>query len=234
MYDYDLFNKKSLRSYSSSSSTSKFKQNSNLSYFSSTKNTSKNDNLILPYYHSEKWVNLLKKKVSNIANEYNEFLNLQYEKIKNKANLNKNINSDNNDNNINFPLIDYKNINIENDKNNNNNTFEQNIYEPGMKFEEINKLQKCSLQKMFPKFRNKTLMNFYSAKNRNAKLKKISLFDNNNYLNINNQNNREEGIQTNSKTFYVNREVLKKQQYIDYIKQKSENDYMKFYYNCYG
>ena len=231
MYDYDLFNKKSLRSFSSSSSTSKFGQNS-LNKFS-TANTSKNDSLILPYYQSEKWVKLLKKKVSNIANEYNEFLNLQYEKIKNKANNNKNSNKNNN-NNINFPLIEYKNINIENNNNNNNfNLFEQNIYEPGMKFEEINKLQKCSLQKMFPKFRNKTMMNFYSAKNRNAKMKKISLFDNNN-LNINSATNKEEGIQANAKTFYVSKESLKKQQYIDYIKQKSENDYMKFYYNCYG
>ena len=231
MYDYDLFNKKSLRSFSSSSSTSKFGQNS-LNKFS-TANTSKNDSLILPYYQSEKWVKLLKKKVSNIANEYNEFLNLQYEKIKNKANINKNSNKNNN-NNINFPLIEYKNINIENNNNNNNfNLFEQNIYEPGMKFEEINKLQKCSLQKMFPKFRNKTMMNFYSAKNRNAKMKKISLFDNNN-LNINSATNKEEGIQANAKTFYVSKESLKKQQYIDYIKQKSENDYMKFYYNCYG
>ena len=231
MYDYDLFNKKSLRSFSSSSSTSKFGQNS-LNKFS-TANTSKNDSLILPYYQSEKWVKLLKKKVSNIANEYNEFLNLQYEKIKNKANINKNSNKNNN-NNINFPLIEYKNINIENNNNNNNfNLFEQNIYEPGMKFEEINKLQKCSLQKMFPKFRNKTMMNFYSAKNRNAKMKKISLFDNNN-LNINSATNKEEGIQANAKTFYASKESLKKQQYIDYIKQKSENDYMKFYYNCYG
>jgi hypothetical protein len=231
MYDYDLFNKKSLRSFSSSSSTSKFGQNS-LNKFS-TANTSKNDSLILPYYQSEKWVKLLKKKVSNIANEYNEFLNLQYEKIKNKANNNKNSNKNNN-NNINFPLIEYKNINIENNNNNNNfNLFEQNIYEPGMKFEEINKLQKCSLQKMFPKFRNKTMMNFYSAKNRNAKMKKISLFDNNN-LNINSATNKEEGIQANAKTFYASKESLKKQQYIDYIKQKSENDYMKFYYNCYG
>ena len=231
MYDYDLFNKKSLRSFSSSSSTSKFGQNS-LNKFS-TANTSKNDSLILPYYQSEKWVKLLKKKVSNIANEYNEFLNLQYEKIKTKANNNKNSNKNNN-NNINFPLIEYKNINIENNNNNNNfNLFEQNIYEPGMKFEEINKLQKCSLQKMFPKFRNKTMMNFYSAKNRNAKMKKISLFDNNN-LNINSATNKEEGIQANAKTFYVSKESLKKQQYIDYIKQKSENDYMKFYYNCYG
>ena len=231
MYDYDLFNKKSLRSFSSSSSTSKFGQNS-LNKFS-TANTSKNDSLILPYYQSEKWVKLLKKKVSNIANEYNEFLNLQYEKIKNKANNNKNSNKNNN-NNINFPLIEYKNINIENNNNNNNfNLFEQNIYEPGMKFEEINKLQKCSLQKMFPKFRNKTMMNFYSAKNRNAKKKKISLFDNNN-LNINSATNKEEGIQANAKTFYASKESLKKQQYIDYIKQKSENDYMKFYYNCYG
>ena len=231
MYDYDLFNKKSLRSFSSSSSTSKFGQNS-LNKFS-TANTSKNDSLILPYYQSEKWVKLLKKKVSNIANEYNEFLNLQYEKIKTKANNNKNSNKNNN-NNINFPLIEYKNINIENNNNNNNfNLFEQNIYEPGMKFEEINKLQKCSLQKMFPKFRNKTMMNFYSAKNRNAKKKKISLFDNNN-LNINSATNKEEGIQANAKTFYASKESLKKQQYIDYIKQKSENDYMKFYYNCYG
>ena len=231
MYDYDLFNKKSLHSFSSSSSTSKFGQNS-LNKFS-TANTSKNDSLILPYYQSEKWVKLLKKKVSNIANEYNEFLNLQYEKIKNKANNNKNSNKNNN-NNINFPLIEYKNINIENNNNNNNfNLFEQNIYEPGMKFEEINKLQKCSLQKMFPKFRNKTMMNFYSAKNRNAKKKKISLFDNNN-LNINSATNKEEGIQANAKTFYTSKESLKKQQYIDYIKQKSENDYMKFYYNCYG
>ena len=231
MYDYDLFNKKSLRSFSSSSSTSKFGQNS-LNKFS-TANTSKNDSLILPYYQSEKWVKLLKKKVSNIANEYNEFLNLQYEKIKTKANNNKNSNKNNN-NNINFPLIEYKNINIENNNNNNNfNLFEQNIYEPGMKFEEINKLQKCSLQKMFPKFRNKTMMNFYSAKNRNAKMKKISLFDNNN-LNINSATNKEEGIQANAKTFYASKESLKKQQYIDYIKQKSENDYMKFYYNCYG
>jgi len=230
MYDYNLFDKKSLRSFSSSSS----KFNQTLNNFSSTANTSKNDSLILPYYQSDKWVKLLKKKVSNIANEYNEFLNFQYEKIKNKANFNKNknFNLDNN-NNINFPLIEYKNINIENNKdNNNNNIFEQNIYEPGMKFEEINKLQKCSLQKMFPKFRNKTQMNFYSAKNRNAKMKKISLFDNNNHLNINNTNNKEEGIQ--AKTFYINKELLKKQQYIDYIKQKSENDYMKFYYNCYG
>ena len=231
MYDYDLFNKKSLRSFSSSSSTSKFGQNS-LNKFS-TANTSKNDSLILPYYQSEKWVKLLKKKVSNIANEYNEFLNLQYEKIKTKANNNKNSNKNNN-NNINFPLIEYKNINIENNNNNNNfNLFEQNIYEPGMKFEEINNLQKCSLQKMFPKFRNKTMMNFYSAKNRNAKMKKISLFDNNN-LNINSATNKEEGIQANAKTFYASKESLKKQQYIDYIKQKSENDYMKFYYNCYG
>jgi hypothetical protein len=245
MYDYDLFEKNSLNS--NSSFASKNKQNSfnSFSKFSSTANTSKNDNLILPYYQSDKWVKLLKLKVSNMASEYNDFLLLQYEKFKKKANLNKNnFNNNNifsnNINNINFPLIEDKKNNLENNLNNNNNLdnniFEEHINEPGMKFEEINKLQKCSLQKMFPKFRNKTAMNFYSAKNKNAKIKKISLFvnNNNNFVKINNSNDIEEGIQTNPKTFYNNKENLKKQQYINFINQKSQNNYMKFYYNCYG
>ena len=37
------------------------------------------DNLIIPYYQSDKWMNLLKKKVGTMAQEYNEYLRLNME-----------------------------------------------------------------------------------------------------------------------------------------------------------
>ena len=36
------------------------------------------DKLIIPYYQSDKWMNLLKKKVGVMAKEYNDYLKNNY------------------------------------------------------------------------------------------------------------------------------------------------------------
>ena len=82
---------------------------------------------------------------------------------------------------------------------------------------------------MFPKFRNRTSQSFYSAKHRNSKVKKIAFFGNNYVEDI-----TEQGIQTFSNRNNRDIKDLEKKKYMDYIKRKSEDDYMKYYYNCYG
>jgi hypothetical protein len=174
------------------------------------------DNLIIPYYQSDKWMNLLKKKVGTMAQEYNEYLRLnmeQYNPMKKKI---KDLDKEN-------QLKEAELINVD--------TLENPFFNRtnGFGIRDVNRLQQTSLYKMFPKFRNRTSHSFYSAKHRNSKVKKISFFGNNYVEDI-----TEQGIQTFSNRNNRNIKDLEKKKYMDYIKRKSEDDYMKYYYNCYG
>ena len=174
------------------------------------------DNLIIPYYQSDKWMNLLKKKVGTMAQEYNEYLRLnmeQYNPMKKKI---KDLDKEN-------QLKEAELINVD--------TLENPFLNRtnGFGIRDVNRLQQTSLYKMFPKFRNRTSHSFYSAKHRNSKVKKISFFGNNYVEDI-----TEQGIQTFSNRNNRNIKDLEKKKYMDYIKRKSEDDYMKYYYNCYG
>ena len=174
------------------------------------------DNLIIPYYQSDKWMNLLKKKVGTMAQEYNEYLRLnmeQYNPMKKKI---KDLDKEN-------QLKEAELINVD--------TLENPFLNKtnGFGIRDVNRLQQTSLYKMFPKFRNRTSHSFYSAKHRNSKVKKISFFGNNYVEDI-----TEQGIQTFSNRNNRNIKDLEKKKYMDYIKRKSEDDYMKYYYNCYG
>ena len=124
------------------------------------------DNLIIPYYQSDKWMNLLKKKVGTMAQEYNEYLRLnmeQYNPMKKKI---KDLDKEN-------QLKEAELINVD--------TLENPFLNRtnGFGIRDVNRLQQTSLYKMFPKFRNRTSHSFYSAKHRNSKVKKISFFGNN-------------------------------------------------------
>ena len=174
------------------------------------------DNLIIPYYQSDKWMNLLKKKVGTMAQEYNEYLRLnmeQYNPMKKKI---KDLDKEN-------QLKEAELINVD--------TLENPFLNRtnGFGIRDVNRLQQTSLYKMFPKFRNRTSHSFYSAKHRNSKVKKISFFGNNYVEDI-----TEQGIQTFSNRNNRDIKDLEKKKYMDYIKRKSEDDYMKYYYNCYG
>ena len=174
------------------------------------------DNLIIPYYQSDKWMNLLKKKVGTMAQEYNEYLRLnmeQYNPMKKKI---KDLDKEN-------QLKEAELINVD--------TLENPFLNRtnGFGIRDVNRLQQTSLYKMFPKFRNRTSHSFYSAKHRNSKVKKISFFGNNYVEDI-----TEQGIQTFSNRNNRNIKDIEKKKYMDYIKRKSEDDYMKYYYNCYG
>ncbi len=174
------------------------------------------DNLIIPYYQSDKWMNLLKKKVGTMAQEYNEYLRLnmeQYNPMKKKI---KDLDKEN-------QLKEAELINVD--------TLENPFLNRtnGFGIRDVNRLQQTSLYKMFPKFRNRTSHSFYSAKHRNSKVKKISFFGNNYVEDI-----TEQGIQTFSNRNNRNIKDLEKKKYMDYIKRKSEDDFMKYYYNCYG
>lgn len=174
------------------------------------------DKLIIPYYQSDKWMNLLKKKVGTMAQEYNEYLRLnmeQYNPMKKKI---KDLDKEN-------QLKEAELINVD--------TLENPFLNRtnGFGIRDVNRLQQTSLYKMFPKFRNRTSRSFYSAKQRNSKVQKIGFFSNNDYV----DNITEQGIQTLSNRNNNVRDIEKKK-YIDYIKRKSEDDYMKYYYNCYG
>ena len=174
------------------------------------------DNLIIPYYQSDKWMNLLKKKVGTMAQEYNEYLRLnmeQYNPMKKKI---KDLDKEN-------QLKEAELINVD--------TLENPFLNKtnGFGIRDVNRLQQTSLYKMFPKFRNRTSHSFYSAKHRNSKVKKIAFFGNNYVEDI-----TEQGIQTFSNRKNRNIKDIEKKKYMDYIKRKSEDDYMKYYYNCYG
>ena len=62
------------------------------------------------------------------------------------------------------------------------------------------------------------------------KIKRINLFNKNDY---NVDDLIEKGIKYFKRGTSEEKEYQKKK-YLDYIKKESENDYMKYYYNCYG
>jgi hypothetical protein len=174
------------------------------------------DNLIIPYYQSDKWMNLLKKKVGTMAQEYNEYLRLNMEQYNPTKKKIKDLDKEN-------KLKEAELINFD--------TLENPFFNRtnGFGIRDVNRLQQTSLYKMFPKFRNRTSQSFYSAKHRNSKVKKIAFFGNNYVEDI-----TEQGIQTFSNRNNRDIKDLEKKKYMDYIKRKSEDDYMKYYYNCYG
>ena len=175
------------------------------------------DKLIIPYYQSDKWMNLLKKKVGSMAKEYKDYLKNNYDQFNNIKKRVKQMNYEKN----------MKELELVNEETLRNPFFNTTN---GFGIRDVNRLQQTSLYKMFPKFRNRTSRSFYSAKQRNSKVQKIGFFSNNDYV----DDITEQGIQTLSNR--NNRDIrdIEKKKYIDYIKRKSEDDYMKYYYNCYG
>ncbi len=196
----------------------------NKNFFSFNHNTAKNrynnfNSIILPYFQSDKWTNKFKDKISSASDEYKKNLDKAYIKYKNKIKLKKE------------KELKKKNNNEEDLYD--NEIFDSTFFRTTTNLfgiSDVNTLQKCSLRNMFPDYKKKTTINFYNTKMRQSKIKRINLFPKNDY---NVDDLIEKGIKYFRRGTSEEKEYQKKK-YLDYIKKESENDYMKYYYNCYG
>ena len=196
----------------------------NKNFFSFNHNTAKNrynnfNSIILPYFQSDKWTNKFKDKISSASYEYKKNLDKAYIKYKNKIKLKKE------------KELKKKNNNEEDLYD--NEIFDSTFFRTTTNLfgiSDVNTLQKCSLRNMFPDYKKKTTNNFYNTKMKQSKIKRINLFPKNDY---NVDDLIEKGIKYYKRGTSEEKEYQKKK-YLDYIKKESENDYMKYYYNCYG
>ena len=196
----------------------------NKNFFSFNHNTAKNrynnfNSIILPYFQSDKWTNKFKDKISSASDEYKKNLDKAYIKYKNKIKLKKE------------KELKKKNNNEEDLYD--NEIFDSTFFRTTTNLfgiSDVNTLQKCSLRNMFPDYKKKTTNNFYNTKMKQSKIKRINLFPKNDY---NVDDLIEKGIKYYKRGTPEEKEYQKKK-YLDYIKKESENDYMKYYYNCYG
>ncbi len=196
----------------------------NKNFFSFNHNTAKNrynnfNSIILPYFQSDKWTNKFKDKISSASDEYKKNLDKAYIKYKNKIKLKKE------------KELKKKNNNEEDLYD--NEIFDSTFFRTTTNLfgiSDVNTLQKCSLRNMFPDYKKKTTNNFYNTKMKQSKIKRINLFPKNDY---NVDDLIEKGIKYYKRGTSEEKEYQKKK-YLDYIKKESENDYMKYYYNCYG
>jgi hypothetical protein len=196
----------------------------NKAFFSFNHNTAKNrynnfNSLILPYFQSDKWTNKFKDKISSASDEYKKNLDKAYIKYKNKIKLKKE------------KELKKKNNNEEDLYD--NEIFDSTFFRTTTNLfgiSDVNTLQKCSLRNMFPDYKKRTTKNFYNTKMKQSKIKRINLFPKNDY---NVDDLIEKGIKYYKRGTSEEKEYQKKK-YLDYIKKESENDYMKYYYNCYG
>ena len=196
----------------------------NTNFFSFNHNTAKNrynnfNSIILPYFQSDKWTNKFKDKISSASDEYKKNLDKAYIKYKNKIKLKKE------------KELKKKNNNEEDLYD--NEIFDSTFFRTTTNLfgiSDVNTLQKCSLRNMFPDYKKKTTNNFYNTKMKQSKVKRINLFPKNDY---NVDDLIEKGIKYYKRGTSEEKEYQKKK-YLDYIKKESENDYMKYYYNCYG
>ena len=197
----------------------------NKTFFSFNHNNAKNrynnfNSLILPYFQSDKWTNKFKDKISSTSNEYKTYLDKAYSKYKNKIKLKKEKEELKKKKNEEEDLID-------------NEIFDSSFFRTTSNLfgiSDVNTLQKCSLRNMFPDYKKRTTKNFYNTKMKQSKIKRINLFPKNDY---NVDDLIEKGIKYFKRGTSEEKEYQKKK-YLDYIKKESENDYMKYYYNCYG
>ena len=196
----------------------------NKNFLSFNHNTAKNrynnfNSIILPYFQSDKWTNKFKDKISSASDEYKKNLDKAYIKYKNKIKLKKE------------KELKKKNNNEEDLYD--NEIFDSTFFRTTTNLfgiSDVNTLQKCSLRNMFPDYKKKTTNNFYNTKMKQSKIKRINLFPKNDY---NVDDLIEKGIKYYKRGTSEEKEYQKKK-YLDYIKKESENDYMKYYYNCYG
>lgn len=174
--------------------------------------------LILPYYQNDKWLNVLQKKINSMQEEMT--------KRATSSKLKSNMIYTHRQTQSTFPQINpfnstLSNLNVDSNPNKTCSNFNMNCtsYHQRRGFNNtLYGIQLCTLSKMFPKHR---IRERSMAKTRNN-------FRNMNFVYKNNSKN-DKGVQTLPKKEDENKR--NKQQYIEYIKQKSEQDYYKYYYN---
>ena len=180
--------------------------------------------LILPYYQNDKWLGVLQKKINSMQEEITK--REDYQTTRTKM-MKTNMLETHRQTQSSFPRINPFNSTLSNLDSKSNKTcsnFNMNVtsYHQRRGFNNtLYGIQLCTLSKMFPKHRFKERSMTRTRNN----------FRNMNFVYKNNSMNTDtdKGVQTIPKK---EDEIKRnKKQYIEYIKQKSEQDYYKYYYN---
>ena len=182
--------------------------------------------LLLPYYESDKWTNKLKNKILKLSNKYQSFYDKYLLTQKNMLNTLNVKSMQKSFNNKRDPLNNILQDFIQIGKNNKTNKLEENF---------LNKTNSNNF------FLNKQKINTQKA-NMNKFYLNINLDNKNNKLQSNKRIKffRVNDLKPNiNKDFYIPRDRkqlsetkgVRKKQYLNFIKMKSENYFMKYYYN---
>ena len=182
--------------------------------------------LLLPYYESDKWTNKLKNKILKLSNKYETFYDRYLLSQNNMMNSFKAKNMKKSFNNNRYAL---------------NNTLQN--YLQINQFNNSNELEKIYMNKtnLHPFFLNKQKLNTQKA-NMNKFYSNINLDNDKNKFHT---NRRIKFFKINdlklkiNKDYYIPRDRkqlseakdLRKKQYLNFIKMKSENYFMNYYYN---
>ena len=179
------------------------------------------NNLDIPYYQNDKWVNMLKRKIKNLKEniEKEEEINKRLT-IKNEFKNDLFANIDNHhQTQTSFPLL--KPYTTQ------SSFHSESVY--GKTTEDFRRkafstilygMQMCNLNKMFPNIKRKERKAFSKSR---PPINKVV------FSSLTSMGDTDKGIQTIQKR---ENEIKKcKEKYINYIKQKSQNDYFKYYFN---
>lgn len=208
---------------------------------STNKKKTDNEYLDIPYYLNEKWLNLYQNKLKNMVNEYKRSYTVYKRGIKikrftsplntvnsNAQNMNVLYSDKKKKEPIIFPCVKNKNYILMNEDN-------KNIYKPeddnlddsyicnSFFSKQLNDLQKCKMETMFPNFKN--------MEPRFNRTYNLSNWHKYKMLNIGSDD--EKGIQTfYGKDLKRNKNNTKemKEKYMNYISKKSLENYRKYYY----
>ena len=189
------------------------------------------DNLLFPYYRSDKWCNLLKSKIISLANAYH-LKEKRRNHVSKKSEPHLVTPEDNERYTRNNPPVYFPNI--QQQKNSFYQTVDNNnpVDDFGQSKESffsnrtntcIFKMQQCTMSKMFPRhhFKTKTQTSNKAGRNCNVKTKNLGfVYNSPNFIKT------EKGCQTGKEE---SESITAKRKYLQYLNRKTADNYNKYY-----